>query len=100
MFVDFVLRLLNDDPAQYFGAEDKWIAVSVELTFYAVPIFLGFLFLSPFLFLWIRKKRFSLKNIIISLFVSAALVALALAGIWLILWFLQGLAFIDIHSAG
>ena len=98
MLADFLLKLLGNNPAAYPTVEDKWITISVELTMYSIPILLVLLLISPFVFLWLRKKRFSLKNIVLAILVSAALVSLALYGLWLSFWYLQGLAFRDLHG--
>lgn len=99
MLADFLLKLLGNNPAAYPTAEDKWITISVELTMYSIPIILILLFISPFIFLWICKKRFTLKNIVIALITSTALVSLALFGLWLAFWYLQGLAFRDLYGS-
>lgn len=98
MFADFLLKLLGNNPAAYPTAEDKWITISVELTMYSIPIFLILLLISPFIFLWLRKKRFSLKNIVIAVIVSAALVTLAIFFIYVSIMLLHAHTVREIYN--
>ncbi len=98
MIADTLLRLLGANPIAYPDPEDKWIVIGVRAAFVAVPIILIILFLAPFLYLWFKKKRFTLRNVLISLLVGAVLLALGVGGVYVTILILHGLAVQDIYG--
>lgn len=98
MIVDYLLYLLNGDPGAYYTSEDKWIAAGARFIIFAIPFYLLFLFLAPFLYIWWKKKRFSFKTIGIAVVTSVALVAFGLLSLVAAFYVLQGAAFCGIYN--
>lgn len=99
MFIDTLLQFIGEDPGAYSQAGDKWIVLWVRIIIFAVPLYLFFLLLAPFLFLWWKKKRFSLRNIVLAFLVSVALVGVGLFSLIVAFYLLQGAAFVDLYSS-
>lgn len=72
---DFLLKLFNDDPGQYSQEIDKWVSVSVIGLFYGVPLLLLLILISPFLYMVRKRKRFSLRNVILAAVIGILLAA-------------------------
>lgn len=98
MLSDILLKILGENPAAYQSAKHKTAIIIVDLAFILVPLILILLFLSPFIYLWLKKKRFTLRNILISFFVGAGLVALGMLGVYGSILLLHGLAVQDIYG--
>lgn len=98
MLADLLLRLLGNNPAAYPTATDKWIKISVIFTFYAVPILLGLLFTSPFIFLWIGKKKFSIRNLLLAMLIGALLLSLGIGLIYLGIMLLHAYTVREIYN--
>jgi len=65
----------------------------VDLSFFLYPLLVVFVFALPFIVLALRKKRFTLFNSAISVFVGIVLVGLVLYGTYWGIAYLQGEAF-------
>lgn len=72
---DFILKLFNEDAGAYTQTIDKWVHVWVLLTFYGLPLLLLIILISPFLYMVRKRKRFSVRNVIIAAIVGILLAA-------------------------
>lgn len=85
-----------------FDVDTLIVDVLANGIFLFVPILLVALFVSPLLFLMLRKKKFTVQNVSVSLLIGVGFVAL---GLYLLYWayywgavYLQGEAFKAIYD--
>ena len=73
MIADFLLKLLGEEPAAYPDANDKWPAIFGVVSFYFVPYGMIIVFLLPFIFLLLTRKKFTRKRIILATVIGVVL---------------------------
>ena len=88
-----LLNIFGENPAQYSQDIDKWAALFARFVFYGIPVFLILLFLSPYIFLLIKRKPFSIKNIFISTILAVLLIFIGIFLVWFGIYYWQGIAF-------
>ncbi|MEX0649987.1 MAG: hypothetical protein WD200_03230 [Candidatus Andersenbacteria bacterium] len=81
------------DVFEFEDPRDKLAAFLTLAFFVGVPILLILLFIAPFFYLWLKKKKFTFWNIVLSLFAGIVLVALGIYGAIFFIEYLQGAAF-------
>jgi hypothetical protein len=79
-------------------AVDLAIQISGTLFVYLYPVILLALFVTPFIFVYLRHKKITLLSGLVSTLVGVALVALALFGTYWGLAYLQGYAARNIYG--
>ena len=85
-------------PEAYPHANDKWPVIFAILIDLAVPVVILAFFFAPFLFLKLRKKKFTALNVILAIIIGAAFAY----GVWLLNeWsygYGQGVVFREIYD--
>jgi len=99
VIVDTLLRLVGSDPGQY-GRSDKWPSFFALLFIYSFPIVLILLFFIPFFYIWRKKKRWTIRNVIIGLLISTLLVAAGVGTYYFIFILVAGLGVRQYYSGG
>lgn len=74
------------------------IDAAVVAAVYLFPIIVLLLFVAPLIITKLRRKKFTVLNVIVSLLIGAALAASAIFVAYWSVALLQGLAFLDYHG--
>lgn len=93
LLADKILRWLGNNPAAYPQADDKWPVIFADIFFYSLPYIFGLLFFSPFIWMLIKKKKFTLKTTGMAALQGVGLMILGVVVLYLLASYLQGQAF-------
>ncbi|MBI1833552.1 MAG: hypothetical protein HYR90_01875 [Candidatus Andersenbacteria bacterium] len=91
MIADWILKLIGDDPSQFY-TEDKWPVITAFLTDLIVPYGQILLLIIPFIILW-KLGKWTIKAIFFALIIGVVLAWLAWRADILILDLGQAAAF-------
>ncbi|TVM01273.1 MAG: hypothetical protein CV087_11090 [Candidatus Brocadia sp. WS118] len=87
---NYLLRWLGNNPAAYPQLDDKWPVIFADMLFYSIPVFFIVLFIFPFFWLWLKKRKLSLKNFGIAIVQSIGLIILGIIGLFFLYSFMLG----------
>lgn len=97
ILADKILRWIGENPIAYYP-EDKWPAIVAKSFLYSLPVVFGLLLIAPFFLIWLKKKKWTLRNIGLAILQGIGLIILGLILLFFFAAYLQGKAFEALNS--